>query len=134
MEKRKLIFVDDLLEKIHEKKGSFATGEGNEPFMAWEIEDYIHDLDEVNAVVLPVQIGDEVWTNFAMQGWYMRKNKRPYKARVEFIGINGKENFINVQYDEGWMFMFNFSEIGRTIFLTKEEAEQALEEKGNDHA
>lgn len=126
MKKRKLIFADDLLKKIHKERGAFATGEGNEPFMAWEIEDYIHDLDEVAAVVLPVEIGDTVYTNFAVSGWRMRKDKRPYKAEIVFIGINGNENFINVQYGEGWMFMFGFSEIGKTIFLTREEAEEAL--------
>lgn len=77
-------------------------------------------------MTLPCKIGDTLYTNASVQGWYMRKKDRPYKVRVVFIGINVVENFIHVSYENGNTWSFNFSEIGKRIFYTKEEAETAL--------
>lgn len=77
-------------------------------------------------MTLPCKIGDILYTNVSVQGWYMRRKDRPYKVRVVFIGINGTDNFINVSYENGYTWGFNFSEIGKRIFYTKEEAERAL--------
>lgn len=41
--------------------------------------------------VLPVKVGDTVYTNVSWQGWYLRDKDKPYKAKVAFIGINGKK-------------------------------------------
>lgn len=84
--------------------------------------------------VLPCKVGDEVYTNTSMSGWYLRANKRPYSAKVVFIGLNASEamggGFFNVVYSKGeYMMHFQFSDIGKTVFLTREEAEKALEVK-----
>lgn len=79
-----------------------------------------------SSLKLPCKVGDTVYTNISIQGWYFRKENRPYKAKVVFIGINGVENFINVDFGNGRMLRFNFSDIGKTVFLTQEEAEAAL--------
>jgi len=63
-----------------------------------------------------------------MQGWYFSQKKRPYSAKVIFIGINGVDNYINVDFANGHMLQFKFSDFGKTVFLTREEAEAALEE------
>ena len=81
---------------------------------------------------LPVNIGETVWTNLSMVGWYFRKKDRPYHAKVVFIGLNNSDDmgggFINVAFEKsGTMLQFNFSDIGKTVFLTPEEAEQALQ-------
>lgn len=84
-------------------------------------------------ISLPCNIGDYVYTNWSMQGWYMRKDARPYKAKVVFIGINGEDNFMNVDFGNGRMMQFNFSQIGQHVFLTEEEAKAALKEmKGKE--
>ena len=85
-------------------------------------------LIENGVVPLPCKVGQTVYTNMSMQGWYMRKNKRPYKAKVVFIGVNGVDNFMNVVFENDNMLQFNFSQIGKTVFLTKEEAERALKD------
>ena len=83
---------------------------------------------------LPVAIGQTVYTNHSMQGWYCRKNKRPYEAEVVYIGLNNCQEagggYINIAFKEkkGCMMSFTFNEIGITWFLTKEEAEQKLAE------
>ena len=83
---------------------------------------------------LPVAIGQTVYTNHSMQGWYCRSSKRPYEAEVVYIGLNNCEEsgggYINISFKgkKGYMLSFTFREIGITWFLTKEEAEQALAE------
>ena len=76
----------------------------------------------------PCMVGDAIYTNISMQGWYFRKGNRPYEAKVVFIGINGADNFINVDFGNGRMLQFKFSDIGKTVFFTREEAEAALKE------
>ena len=81
-------------------------------------------------IVPPCNIGDIVYTNCAMQGWYKRQKDKPYSAEVVFIGINSSKDmgygFINVMLGEGQMLQFNFSDFGKTVFITKEEATKAL--------
>lgn len=77
---------------------------------------------------LPCAVGDTVYTNTAIQGWHLKKKDRPYEVKVVFIGINGVDNCMHVAYDNGCMSQFWFSEIGKTIFLTREEAEDALKQ------
>ena len=86
-------------------------------------------LLENGVIVPPVKIGDTVYTNCSMQGWYLRSKDRPYKAKVVYMGINGTKNFMNVVYEKGeYMLSFDFDKIGKTVFLTREEAEKALKE------
>ena len=46
--------------------------------------------------ILPCDIGDTVYTNCRMQGWYFREKDKPYAAKIVFIGLNGVDNFMNV--------------------------------------
>ena len=82
-------------------------------------------------IVLPCKVDDTVYTNLSMQGWYYRTKDRPYKARIVFIGVNSSEKmgcgYINVLFEKGHnMMQFELSEIGKSVFLTREEAERAL--------
>lgn len=85
--------------------------------------------DKTKFVELPCKVGDTVYTNTSMRGWYMRKKDRPYEARVLFTGLNGSDGFINVELKkEGCELQFDFSQIGKDVFLTYEAAEKALKE------
>lgn len=87
-------------------------------------------LLENGVIVPPVKISDTVYTNCSMQGWYLRSKDRPYKAKVVYMGINGTKNYMNVVYEKGeYMLSFDFDKIGKTVFLTREEAEKALKER-----
>lgn len=96
------------------------------------LEEFFADyLLESEVVVPPVRIGQEVYTNYAMQGWYFRNNNKPYSAKIVFIGLNNSEEmgggYFNIAYEnKGYMMQFKFSDIGKTIFLTKEQAEKAI--------
>lgn len=81
------------------------------------------DAEEAGLLVrLPCKVGDTLYTNQMVQGWYLRKENRPFPVSVCFIGINGEDNFFNVDYKCGHMLEFKFSDIGKTIFFTREEA------------
>ena len=80
---------------------------------------------------LPCAVGDTIYTNHSMKGWYFRKSERPYAEEVVHIGIsNGVSNYINVDFGNGHMLQFKFSDIGKTVFLTRQEAEGKLAEMG----
>lgn len=94
---------------------------------------HYEDLEEQGRLKeLPFKLGDKVYTNLSMQGWYMQKKKRPYEAKIVFIGINGIDDIFNVELGEGKMLGFRFSDIGKNVFLTKEEAEAKLKEMKGD--
>ena len=78
---------------------------------------------------LPCDIGDTVYTNCRMQGWYFREKDKPYKAKIVFIGLNGVDNFMNVDFGNGHMLQFPFSQIGKTVFLSEEEALKVRDNK-----
>ncbi len=85
------------------------------------------DLEEQGLLLkLPCKVGDTVYTNTSTQGWYFRKENRPYEAKIVFIGINGVDNFMNIDFGNSRMLQFKFSDIGKTVFLTQAEAEEAL--------
>lgn len=85
------------------------------------------DLEEQGLLLkLPCKVGDTVYTNTIMLGWNLRKKDRPYKLKVVFIGTDGTKSFMNVAYKNGHMFQFDFSDIGKTVFLTQKEAEETL--------
>lgn len=89
-------------------------------------------------VKLPCKVGDILWTNHRMQGWYFRSKDAPYRVQVAFIGLNDSEEMggglFNVCYENhGYMMQFNFSDIGKTVFLIREEAEEALKIAGGEN-
>ena len=124
--------MDRLTHKLKNEAGYKA----NRGVLIWECVDklgQLEDLEEKGQLIdLPCAVGDMVYTNTSMQGWNFRKKNMPYAAKVVFIGINGVDNHMNVDFGNGHMLQFNFSDIGKTVFLTQEQAEQALKEMGRN--
>lgn len=82
-------------------------------------------------LTLPVKIGDIVYTTLPIkdwENWYISQNQKPYQGKVIHIGINGIDNSIDVELERGRILFFPFSEIGKTVFLTREEAERNIGE------
>lgn len=129
--------LDEVVENLNrivqngEEKLDYARILTNAEAEKW---DKYKDLEEQGRLIeLPCAVGDTVYTNQSMSGWYMQKKKRPYEAKIVFIGINGIDNFFNIEFKQGMMLQFKFSDIGKTVFLTKEEAEAKLKELGDEH-
>ena len=85
--------------------------------------------DKSLIVELPVKVGQTVW--YIKGGYYNAVNKTP--CAIEVTEINQKHHGKTLD----WGFIANgtryrFSSIGKTVFLTREEAQQKLKEcKGN---
>lgn len=102
----------------------FIEKKDAEKFVKWKIAE-----EQGRLLKLPCAVGDTVYTNHSVQGWYFRRRDLPYKAEVVHIGIsNGVNNYINVDFGNGHMLQFKFSDIGKTVFLTRQEAEDKLKE------
>ena len=80
-------------------------------------------------LVLPCKVGDTVWTNIAIVGDRYKSADRPYPVEVVFIGMGEDKGFFHVQYSNGRVFPFDFDKFGKTVFLTREEAEAALKKR-----
>ena len=136
-------FDADLLEKIiSEWKRYKATG--MEPDMVVktaELAFFVHEngLDRLREllaaemdgrlVVLPCKVGDTVWVNFSISGSYLREKDKPFECKVIFVCLNSTHcgGFINFEYQKGGhQFQLDFDKIGKTVFITREEAEAAL--------
>ena len=103
------------------------------PYTTYSCVKYIEDTADYlltnKCKALPCDVGNTVYTNCRMQGWYFREKDKPYKAKIVFIGLNGVDNFMNVDLGNGHMLQFPFSQIGKTVFLTREEALKARDNK-----
>lgn len=90
---------------------------------------YAQAEKEGRLVVLPCKVGDEVYYHFQF------KNKRilPFtrKAKVKRICCKRKSVDVDVELmdakESGIMKTFHAEDFGKTVFLTKEDAEKALE-------
>lgn len=123
----------ELLYRAHHNASCVMNEGGSEEEI---LEEEARYLLKYGVILPPCKVGDTVYTNTAMQGWYYRTKDRPYTARIVFIGVNDSEEmgcgYINVLFEKNHnMMQFRLSDIGKTVFLTREEAEQALKGEHN---
>lgn len=110
-----------------------------------DIEDILgasYDLDKLRelveadrdgwCIVLPFKVGDIVYTNMSIRGDKYKMADRPYPVKVVFVGMGDGKSYFHVEYDNGRCFPFDFDQIGKTVFLTREAAAAAL--KGGQDA
>ena len=87
-------------------------------------EDLIFNIDNmppVNAVELPCKIGDEVFEPITKDG-------KIYSRTVKGFTVSERIELINCETKNFYWF-----EIGKKVFLTREEAEEALEDLKNEN-
>lgn len=120
--------VDDALEKAYEDTG--LTPE-EITAMRHTLEEYHRTADPLlsakaqgRVVVLPCKVGDVVY------GFYGEKTILPMVAK--WIETNTDGWCIAAQYTPMAPMFYRFSDFGKTVFLTREEAEKALEAMKND--
>lgn len=78
-------------------------------------------------IVLPCKVGQTVYavSNYYGGEW------RIYECRVDNFTVYEKNIFMSISDREGYNFGANICEIGKTVFLTREEAEKARERSEN---
>lgn len=76
---------------------------------------------EGHLVVLPCKVGDTVF--------YAFENEDVFCGKVYAISTCDGTNWFSVRYDSGLRYDHTWDEIGKTVFLTREEAEAKLKEE-----
>lgn len=83
--------------------------------------------DRARFVELPCKVGDTVYVVENIAG-----EKKIIQDSVETIGIGYYADGIEIYQFDGIKTDGYFSDFGKTVFLTKEAAEQALKERGGN--
>ena len=121
---KRLIYADDLKQRFEELAEADEERFGvyiPECFPADDANEIVDSMPTVDAVVLPCKVGDTVW---------IAGDKFP--AEIERITIDADGiSFEYVEYDRGRELTevwddgsFKPEDIGKTVFLTQEEAER----------
>lgn len=118
-----------VLKLIKEAEEQFAgTGKA-----LLDIEDYVAEYLAANGVIVPpCKVGDKVYKIMTSFG-YVRECKVVGFHLGKFPtlrGIKRKEYF--VCYSDHYLYHIPFDDIGKTVFLSREDAEKALEERKNN--
>lgn len=79
-----------------------------------------------------LKVGDTLYINDFRCDWQM-KWERPYEVVVLYIVFGPLHDYIDVLLEDGTKYQFYLSEIGKTVFLTRSEAEEALAKMGGSH-
>ena len=86
-----------------------------------------HFKDRARFVELPCMVGDTVYVIENIAG-----EEKIIQDHVETLGIGYYADGINIYQFDGVKTDGYFEDFGKTVFLTREEAEQALKECEND--
>ena len=86
----------------------------------------LEDMIEQNVLIkLPCKVGDTVYWVFTLQ---FDEEYEVYRGKVRRITVDTHEVWVQVSTRYGAAFERTIDEIGKTLFLTKAEAEAKLEE------
>ena len=79
-------------------------------------------------IVLPCKVGQTVYavSNYYSGEWQM------YECRIDSFSAFEKNTFMSLSNRDNYNFGANIREIGKTVFLTKEQAEKALAERSEN--
>lgn len=110
---------DRIAYHANEHRHTYEIGKGVLDFLALDL---LADFKDAGGLLPPVVLGSDV---------YVIYRRKPVKAKVIFIGISTDSLFffnvlrgnINSNFQT---YGFTESDIGRTVFLTLEEAEKAV--------
>ena len=108
--------MNDMKERLIELMKEWGT-ENTDSFPFESVADH---LIENGVIVLPCKAGDTV---FDIRWWDDKEEK---------IKVDGKYYYRTIhkhKVSKAKFSLYDFDEIGKTVFLTKEEAEQALKER-----
>ena len=119
------------------KCGRYFVGEAIDKLAEYETAE-----EEGRLVVLPCSIGDTVWVTthpfnvFDDFDFYTEAQDEIYESYISSITFYENSNQYRIHAKETRQFIkayFMESDFGKTVFLTKEEAEKALKEMESDN-
>lgn len=138
--KKRLIDANALRNKIAEENpyihigpfGYCACSPKTDGVLVFKREDVLRAIDSaptVDAVVLPCKVGDTLYVITQMRD----KRILPFINQYEATNIKvGKRKCVVYHEQDGFMKVFKQDDFGKTVFLTREEAEAALAKMDGD--
>lgn len=94
----------------------------------------IYKAPTVGAIVLPVKVGQTVWYLNTRWSMYMKRNAI-YEAKINRVYISENNTLILsvlIKNEHGTTEHSGVKDIGKTVFLTREDAESALKARENE--
>lgn len=124
-------YGENCLKTLYQKFGDYPVGEFldcEEGYFAMHKLAEFEDLEEQGLLLrLPCKVGDDVWI------LYVDK----FLEKKTVVGIDIRKEYDRIHFDDGYQYTTwekDYSDFNRWIFLTKAEAESALEKmKGEEH-
>ena len=80
-------------------------------------------------IVPPCKVGDTVYYLTTVDTAKELNVSEIFDGVVQAIGFDGKDIWISVRYTNGLFYYHSAKDFSKTVFLTREEAEKALEER-----
>ena len=117
--------IEILIKPIPELRGYDTIGESRMSIV--DAENYADRL-LANGVIVPrIKVGDNI---------YYKQRGKTISAKVFYLNVTLMEDYVriseaNATSEDGFTVEFDEDSIGKTVFLSREEAEQAL--KGERH-
>ena len=95
--------------------------------------DYLADyLIEHGVIVLPCKVGDTVWWVTEIVDENCEEKPDILLGEIASFSVQKEGLWAFCRYVNGLTFWHLVSDIGKTVFLTREEAERALKERENN--
>lgn len=96
---------------------------------AQKLAEYEIEEDQGYIIRLPCKVGEVLYTTLIKHRGHIQQSDKIQAVIVNCIWLEGKDKYFDAECLENDDYMaFDFSDVGKTIFHTREEAEQALKE------
>lgn len=131
----------ELLEEADAKVGEYIRENDHMDFVPTRAELHGVEADHLLAngvIVPPCKVGDTVWIRWGIH----ESTKKIYPVKVYALRYDTKKNNMRLcveanfeitdygrRFNHHYIGTFPWDSVGKTVFLTREEAEQALKEK-----
>lgn len=119
----------DIIQDLHAERLDYETEYKPLIDAARKLAEYEIEEDLGYIIRLPCKVGGVLYTNLFRNGLYTRETNKIRMVQINCIYLEGKNKFFDVRFINNDDYMvFDFSDVGKTIFYTREEAEKALKE------
>lgn len=119
----------DIIQDLHAERLDYETEYKPLIDAARKLAEYEIEEDLGYLIRLPCKVGEVLYTIIKNNRGHAQQSNKIHTIKVNCIFLEGKDKYFDVNYPENDDYMvFEFSDVGKTIFYTREEAEQALKE------
>lgn len=119
----------DIVNALHRERLDYETEYVPLIDAVQKLAEYEIGEDRGYIIRLPCKVGEVLYTNLIRNGLYTQETNKIRMVQINCIYLEGKNKFFDVRCINNDDYMvFDFSDVGKTIFYTREEAEKALKE------